>query len=100
MISDISILATTALRSINRKKNEGNAARTGLSGDKRRPPSKEDIYGLANENHIAIADALDWFELHKARNFKTEDGKQIFNWKGACTNWCRSMERKRKGEIQ
>ena len=91
-MKDISILENQVLGMVNGSNGKLKALK------KRGPyPLKDDVYELADENHISIADALDWFELHKSRNFKTEDGKEIKNWKGACTNWCKLRERKRKG---
>ena len=61
---------------------------------KTRFPTKEDIYELAEENRLGIAYALEWYDLHKERGFRTIDGAEIRNWKGACTNWCRNREQK------
>lgn len=94
-MKDISILENQVLGIIDRTNGKFQTNKT-----KGMFPKKDDIYELADENHISISDALDWYELHKTRNFKTENGNKINNWKGACTNWCRARERKRIGGNQ
>lgn len=91
-MKDISVLECSLLGSIKSSNGKMQATKTNWQH-----PKKDDVYELADENNLSIADALEWFELHRSRNFKTEDGKEIKNWKGACTNWCRLRERKRNG---
>lgn len=60
------------------------------------PKTKQEVIEFAIDNGIDPDDASTWAEQNlKERRGKDKDGNPINNWKGALTNYCKAMERKR-----
>ena len=60
------------------------------------PKNKQEVIEFAIDNGLDPDDASTWAEQNlKERRGKDKDGNPILNWKGALTNYCKAMERKR-----
>lgn len=60
------------------------------------PKNKQEVIEFAIDNGLDCDDASTWAEQNlKERRGKDKDGNPINNWKGALTNYCKAMERKR-----
>ncbi len=60
------------------------------------PKNKQEVIEFACDNGLDPDDASTWAEQNlKERRGKDKDGNPILNWKGALTNYCKAMERKR-----
>ena len=60
------------------------------------PRNKQEVIEFAIDNGLDCDDASTWAEQNlKERRGKDKDGNPILNWKGALTNYCKAMERKR-----
>ena len=60
------------------------------------PKNKQEVIEFAIDNGLDCDDASTWAEQNlKERRGKDKDGNPILNWKGALTNYCKAMERKR-----
>ena len=60
------------------------------------PKNKQEVIEFAIDNGLDPDDASTWAEQNlKERRGRDKDGNPILNWKGALTNYCKAMERKR-----
>lgn len=60
------------------------------------PRNKQEVIEFAIDNGLDPDDASTWAEQNlKERRGRDKDGNPILNWKGALTNYCKAMERKR-----
>ena len=60
------------------------------------PRNKQEVIEFAIDNGLDPDDASTWAEQKiKERRGRDKDGNPILNWKGALTNYCKAMERKR-----
>ena len=60
------------------------------------PKTKQEVIEFAIDNGLDPDYASTWAEQNlKERRGKDKDGNPILNWKGALTNYCKAMERKR-----
>lgn len=60
------------------------------------PKTKQEVIEFAIDNGLDPDDASTWAEQNlRERHGKDKDGNPILNWKGALTNYCKAMERKR-----
>ena len=60
------------------------------------PKNKQEVIEFAADNGLDCDDASTWAEQNlKERRGMDKDGNPINNWKGALTNYCRAMKKKR-----
>lgn len=60
------------------------------------PRTKQEVIEFAIDNGLDPDDASTWAEQNlKERHGMDKDGNQIMNWKGALTNYCKAMKKKR-----
>lgn len=60
------------------------------------PKNKQEVIEFAIDNKLDPDDASTWAEQNlRERLGRDKDGNPILNWKGALTNYCKAMERKR-----
>lgn len=60
------------------------------------PKNKQEVIEFASDNGLDTDDASTWAEQNlKERRGMDKDGNPINNWKGALTNYCKAMEKKR-----
>lgn len=60
------------------------------------PKNKQEVIEFAIDNGLDSDDASTWAEQNlRERKGYDKDGNPILNWKGALTNYCKAMERKR-----
>lgn len=61
------------------------------------PRNKDEVIDFAVQNGLDVDDALKWAQINlKERKGRDKDGKLIRNWKGACYNYCKAKELKRR----
>ena len=60
------------------------------------PKTKQEVIEFAIDNGLDPDDASTWAEQNlRERRGRDKDGNLIMNWKGALTNYCKAMEKKR-----
>lgn len=60
------------------------------------PRTKQEVIEFAIDNNLDPDDASTWAEQNlRERRGHDKDGNPILNWKGALTNYCKAMEKKR-----
>ena len=60
------------------------------------PKNKQEVIEFAIDNGLDHDDASTWAEQNlRERRGMDKDGNPILNWKGALTNYCKAMDKKR-----
>lgn len=57
------------------------------------PSSRAEFHNFVYDENLHQGFAEEWFDIHEKREWKTKDGKQISNWKGALKRYCESREK-------
>lgn len=62
------------------------------------PKNKQEVIEFAVDNGLDTDDASTWAEQNlKERRGRDKNGNPIMNWKGALTNYCKKMAKRRNG---